>query len=387
MLALAATHRGHQVFVRANDLTLCHERQVVELVAKHSRRCFLHACPVEWSALLPAHLKLFPESLSFLLPDPLRVQHWGFANHFAPNIRHIPMRARTFLHWNSTFSAKGFDRIMAQIPKRFFERSCQVNRRVKIAFLGLRFAELLVFPSLGLDSGAISEIMGFAWDEEGFAKFNLCADNLGKKGAHILDQHAQDHAKQAIRLGITPTPAVLPPFVLDELAPPSDQAVAVLGNSLTVKPPYLSSLFAELHQLGALKPLPKKTKRRQVPEDEEDRSEGTGAHDSAEPRAEKADKDEEPAFKKATRKNVFGGSTAKHFSIPEADGTVLIGGLHFVGTTAITVQQHNPKKQGTSCYDRYEEYKQANTVRDLLEYGARGGDIQNDYLRGYITFA
>jgi hypothetical protein len=386
MLALAATHRGHQVFVRANDLTLCHERQVVELVAKHSRRCFLHACPVEWGALLPAHLKLFPESLSFLLPDPLRLQNWGFANHFAPNIRHIPMRARTFAHWHSTFRAKGFDRIMAQVPKRFFERSCLVNGRVKKAFLGLRFAELLVFPSLGLDSGAISDIMGFAWDEGEFSKFNRCADNLGKKGALILDQHAQDHAKQAIRLGITPTPAVLPPFVLEELAPPSDQAMAVLGDSLTVKPPYLSSLFAELHQLGALKPAPKKTKRRQVP-DEEDRSECTGVDDRAEPRAEKAAKDEEPAFKKATRKNVFGGSTAQHFSTPEGGGTVLIGGLHFAGTTAVAVQQHNPKKYGTTCHDRYEEYKLAITVRDLLEYGATLGDVQNDYLRGYITFA
>ena len=386
MLALAKTHRGHQVFVRANDLTLCHERQVVELVAAHSRRCFLHACPVEWGDLLPAHLKLFPESLSFLKPEALRVQNWGFANHFAPNIRHISMRARTFAHWNSTFSAKGFDRIMQQIPKRFFERSCLDNRRVKIAFLGLRFAELLVFPVLGLDPGIISEIMGFAWDEAGFAKHNLCADNLGKKGAHIIDLHAQDHAKQAIRLGITPTPAVLPPFVLEELAPPSDHAVAVLGNSLTVKPPFLSPLFAELRLLGALLPARKKTKKRHVPEDEEDRSEVT--HDrSEEPSAEKADKGEEPAFKKATRKNVFGGSTAQHFSIPEGDGTVLVGGLHFAGTTAVAVQQHNPKKHGTSSHDRYEGYKLATTVRDLLNYGATLGDIQNDYLRGYITFA
>ena len=47
------------------------------------------------------------------------------------------------------------------------------------------------------------------------------------------------------------------------------------------------------------------------------------------------------------------------------------------------VQQDNPKKNMSA--DRYERYKAARTLQQVLDLGGSRGDIANDMLRGYIV--
>ena len=39
--------------------------------------------------------------------------------------------------------------------------------------------------------------------------------------------------------------------------------------------------------------------------------------------------------------------------------------------TKISVQQHNPKLQGSQSYARYERYKSATTLDEMLELGTQ----------------
>ena len=50
---------------------------------------------------------------------------------------------------------------------------------------------------------------------------------------------------------------------------------------------------------------------------------------------------------------------------------------------ACRVQQDNPKKNMSA--DRYERYKAARTLQQVLDLGGSRGDIANDMLRGYIV--
>ena len=51
-------------------------------------------------------------------------------------------------------------------------------------------------------------------------------------------------------------------------------------------------------------------------------------------------------------------------------------------SAACRVQQENPKK-GASA-DRYDRYKAARTLQQVLDLGGSRGDIANDMVRGYI---
>lgn len=46
--------------------------------------------------------------------------------------------------------------------------------------------------------------------------------------------------------------------------------------------------------------------------------------------------------------------------------------------------QKNPKKDSTKSYERYEKYKLANNISDILKLGGNKGDIENDFKKGYL---
>ena len=50
----------------------------------------------------------------------------------------------------------------------------------------------------------------------------------------------------------------------------------------------------------------------------------------------------------------------------------------------IVIQQDNPKKPGSKSYDRYEKYKKATTLDEMLDLGGSRGDIFFDMERGFI---
>ena len=52
----------------------------------------------------------------------------------------------------------------------------------------------------------------------------------------------------------------------------------------------------------------------------------------------------------------------------------------------IEVQKRNPKLSGSKSFTRYELYKEAQTLREIIQLGGTHGDVFNDYSRGYITF-
>lgn len=53
--------------------------------------------------------------------------------------------------------------------------------------------------------------------------------------------------------------------------------------------------------------------------------------------------------------------------------------------TLISINQENPKKEGSKSYPRYENYKSAKSYRDFKELGGTGGDIIFDFDRGYLV--
>lgn len=52
--------------------------------------------------------------------------------------------------------------------------------------------------------------------------------------------------------------------------------------------------------------------------------------------------------------------------------------------TLISINQENPKKEGSKSHPRYENYKSAKSYRDFKELGGTGGDIIFDFDRGYL---
>ena len=50
----------------------------------------------------------------------------------------------------------------------------------------------------------------------------------------------------------------------------------------------------------------------------------------------------------------------------------------------IEYEQDNPKKFGTMSWERYERYKKANTVAEMIDLGGKVADVAFDYSRGYI---
>ena len=53
--------------------------------------------------------------------------------------------------------------------------------------------------------------------------------------------------------------------------------------------------------------------------------------------------------------------------------------------TRVRVNQKNPHGRHTSWYPRYERYKKANTLMELLRLGARSFDLTYDVLKGAIV--
>jgi len=53
-------------------------------------------------------------------------------------------------------------------------------------------------------------------------------------------------------------------------------------------------------------------------------------------------------------------------------------------TEPITFATNNPKRQGSSAFERYEKYKRARTVSEALNLGAVKGDIMHDFKRGFL---
>eukprot|EP00913_Durusdinium_trenchii_P020057 g18849.t2 len=50
----------------------------------------------------------------------------------------------------------------------------------------------------------------------------------------------------------------------------------------------------------------------------------------------------------------------------------------------VVFQADNPKRSGTTAYERYEKYKSAKTITEALEKGAARGDIINDFKKGFF---
>ena len=55
------------------------------------------------------------------------------------------------------------------------------------------------------------------------------------------------------------------------------------------------------------------------------------------------------------------------------------------GNYAIQIQQRNPKKAGTKSALLYDQYKGAESIRDMLALGARRADIPYDISHGWVT--
>ena len=55
------------------------------------------------------------------------------------------------------------------------------------------------------------------------------------------------------------------------------------------------------------------------------------------------------------------------------------------GNYAIQIQQRNPKKAGTKSALLYDQYKGAESIRDILALGARRADIPYDISHGWVT--
>lgn len=53
-------------------------------------------------------------------------------------------------------------------------------------------------------------------------------------------------------------------------------------------------------------------------------------------------------------------------------------------TEPITFATVNPKRSGSSAFERYEKYKRARTVSEALNLGAVKGDIMHDFKRGFL---
>ena len=83
----------------------------------------------------------------------------------------------------------------------------------------------------------------------------------------------------------------------------------------------------------------------------------------------------------------------KHARSAKADGKKgpLDGGCKFCGqavqprsTTLIAIEQNNPKQPASKSYDRYEMYKAATTLDEMLKLGGTNQDFTHDVKKGFI---
>ena len=54
-------------------------------------------------------------------------------------------------------------------------------------------------------------------------------------------------------------------------------------------------------------------------------------------------------------------------------------------SSAITVQQRNPKKPGSASHRRYENYKRARTRDKFLALGGSAADLNHDSRKGFVV--
>merc|ERR1712060_184280 len=50
----------------------------------------------------------------------------------------------------------------------------------------------------------------------------------------------------------------------------------------------------------------------------------------------------------------------------------------------ICFEKTNPKRPGTGAFKRYQKYKKAKTVREMLKLGGERIDVQHDFRKGYM---
>ena len=83
--------------------------------------------------------------------------------------------------------------------------------------------------------------------------------------------------------------------------------------------------------------------------------------------------------------DVIKATLESHGHKPASVGKAAPGEIrHMIDTNAkIELRQENPKKVGSKSHARYEKYKTATTVQQLLSLTSRA-DLVNDYERGYI---
>jgi len=55
-----------------------------------------------------------------------------------------------------------------------------------------------------------------------------------------------------------------------------------------------------------------------------------------------------------------------------------------LGDERVTFVVKNPKREGTSSYDRYQKYKKAKTPREAMQLGANKGDLVYDHKKGHL---
>ena len=54
-------------------------------------------------------------------------------------------------------------------------------------------------------------------------------------------------------------------------------------------------------------------------------------------------------------------------------------------SASLTIQKANPKRPGTASHERYERYKGAKTLDELLELGGSRADFNHDKAKGFIV--
>jgi len=91
----------------------------------------------------------------------------------------------------------------------------------------------------------------------------------------------------------------------------------------------------------------------------------------------KAPKAEKPAAKPAKGKAAPAKKETKTAKAPKAEPTQKI----------TLLVKDNPKREGSTSYDRFELYKKNKTVASFLEAGGTSGDIRYDVTKGYIKLA
>ena len=78
----------------------------------------------------------------------------------------------------------------------------------------------------------------------------------------------------------------------------------------------------------------------------------------------------------------------RNFKMKDPDGEMMdckaAMKQHIEAGTKIIVQQENPKTAGTMSHKRYEIYKCATTLKEMLKLGARSADLFHDYAKGFI---